>query len=54
MTCAQIDMVELTYIVKIDICTENVVFWVLSLVEHMVLTIFLHSMDDCLHVHVFS
>ena len=47
-------MVELTYIVKIDIRTENVKFWVLSLVEHIVLTIFLCSMDDCLHTHVIS
>ena len=31
--------------IKIDISTENVEFWVLSLVEHMVLTIFLHCMN---------
>ena len=54
MTCVQIDMVELTYVVKIDICTENVEFQVLSVIEHIVLTIFLHSMDDCLHIHVIS
>ena len=54
MTCAQIDMVELTYIVKMDIHTENVEFWVLSLVEHVVLTIFLCSMDDGLPTHIIS
>ena len=32
MTCAQIDMVELTQIVKIDISTQNAEFQVLSLV----------------------
>ena len=32
MTRAQIDMVELTQIVKIDISTQNAEFWVLSLV----------------------
>ena len=37
-------MVDLTQIVKIDIHTENVEFWVLSLVEHRVLKIFLYSM----------
>ena len=47
-------MVELTYVVKIDISTENVEFWVLSLVEHIVLTIFLRSIDDGLHTHVIS
>ena len=52
MTCAQIDMVELTQIAKIDIGTENVEFQVLSLVEHIVLTIFLYSMNYCLHIHV--
>ena len=52
MTCAQIDMVELTQIVKIDICKENVEFLVLSLVKHILLTIFLCSMDYCLHIHV--
>ena len=47
-------MVELTQIVKIDIGTENVEFRVLSLVEHIVLTIFLYSMDDGLPTHVIS
>ena len=47
-----IDMVELTQIVKIDIGTENVEFQVLSLVEHIVSTIFLYSMDYCLYIHV--
>ena len=54
MTCAQIDMVELIQIAKIDISMENVEFWVLSLVEHIVLAIFLHSMDDGLHTYVIS
>ena len=47
-------MVEWTCLVKIDSRTENVEFWVLSLVKHIVLTIFLHSMDDCLHTHAIS
>ena len=54
MTYAQIHMVELTQIAKIDISTENVEFQVLSLVKHIVLTIFLCSMDDGLHTHVIS
>ena len=45
-------MVELTQIAKIDISTENVEFWVLSLVKHIVLTIFLHSIDDGLRTHL--
>ena len=45
-------MVELTQIEKIDISTENIEFWVLSLVKHILLTIFLYSMDYCLHIYV--
>ena len=45
-------MVDLAQIAKIEISTENIEFWVLSLVEHIVLTIFLYSMDYCLHIHV--
>ena len=47
-----IDMVNLTCVVKIDIRTENVEFWVLSLAEHMVLTIYLCSKEYYLHIHV--
>ena len=47
-----IDMVNLTCVVKIDIHTETVEFWVLSLVEHKVLAIFLCSMNNFLHNHV--
>ena len=39
----------LTQIVKIDISTENVEFWVLSLVKHQVLTTFLCSIDLSTH-----
>ena len=47
-------MVDLIQIVKIDIHTENVEFRVLSLVEHRVMTVFLCSMNNCLHTHVFN
>ena len=29
-------------------------FWVLSLIKHILLTIYLCSMDYCLHTHVIS